>query len=478
MKIDFRKYWSYLKLELKKTDFDIFDLIILLIPVLTFGYTLYVYFPGALTFDSYAQLTQIDTLKFSNGHPLFHTLIELVLLKIWNNPGIIGIFQISFFSIIWTLICKYNRRKIKSRWLIVLQILLTLFICINPINSIHSITLWKDILYSYMILLLSFCFQVCIDRRFLLKTSEIFWISLIIAIIPNLRHNGLIILVASVPILALILFIKDKRSKNWIKIIFFTIFSFILLQIPNRFLIEKDTSSSPFSIIYLQELRLTEKYLQENLFTEEEISLISSFIEIEDLSQYYNPYFLDPIGNVTINEKGYLEKNDEWEKILIKKIISNPEVFLEYFGQSTVIIWDMTLPSDTIGTILTIGYDATNNVNDISQIHSGEEILFRYNAYIDKLFASKYISIVFYSSAFYLYLSLILFVVIIVFSHKKENLLYSLILLPNITNLLGLAIFIPVQDTRYVYSSFLVGYLILLVFFREIFIALEKKKNI
>lgn len=478
MKTDFRKQWDLLKVEFRKVNFEIFDLIILLIPVFAFGYTLYVYFPGALTFDSYAQLTQIDTLKFTNGHPLFHTLTELVLLKIWNNPAVIGIFQISFFSIIWTLICKYNRKKIKSPWLKVLQLLLTLFICINPINSIHSITLWKDILYSYMILLLSFCFQVCVDKKFLLKNSEIFGIALVIAIIPNLRHNGLIILVASVVILALILFIKDRKSKNWIKIIFFTILSFNLLQIPNRILLEKNTTSSSFSMIYLQELRVTAKYLQENLFTEEEIFLISSFIEIEDLHQYYNPYFLDPIGNVTIDEEGYIEKNDEWERVLINKIIKNPEVFLEYFAQSTVIIWDMTLPSDTVGTILTIGYDASNNINDIYQIHSEQNILYEYNAYIDKLFASKHINIIFYSSAFYLYLSLILSVAIIVYSRKRGAGLYSLVLLPNLANLLGLAIFIPVQDTRYVYSSFLACYLIILIFFKEIFITLEKRKAI
>ena len=76
------------------------DLIIFLIPFITFLYYLKVYDPGVLSFDSYYQLHQIATNHFNNWHPFFHTFIEMLCLKIYESPISICVLQILTFSFV------------------------------------------------------------------------------------------------------------------------------------------------------------------------------------------------------------------------------------------------------------------------------------------------------------------------------------------------------------------------------------------
>jgi len=452
-----------IKQTFEKSRIDFIDIVIFLIPVVLFGFTWFVYFPGVLTFDSYNQLNQIATGEFVQGHPLIHTLIELLLLKIWNNPGVIGLFQILVFSTIWTVICKYNRAKVLKKGFVIIQILFTIFICLNPLNSIHAITLWKDILYSYMILLLSFMFLVILDRKFVLQRKEIIGLIFLLVLIPNLRYNGLIVFIFSTLILILLLFLKDRRSKNWLIMIVFTGITFFLFQIPTKILVQP--TGPLFGVFSLKTVHLTGDYLYKGLFSSEEENFIASFINTDSLRQKYNPYFLDPIGSVEINEELYAKNRREFNMLLIRKSVKNPIQFLDYLGKSTVVIWKIKIPEDSIGTTLTTGYDAVNNIDNIQQIHSSSRVFSIYNKYIEKTLSNDILKIIFYSPAFYFYLSIILILIVVV--RKGGDFSYMLILLPNSLNLLGLMISIPVQDVRYVYSSILTGYLAILLLFRE-----------
>ena len=137
------------------TKFNLKDLIIFLIPLIIFLFYLYIYNPGILTYDSFNQLHQIATGNFNNWQPFFHTFIEMVCIKIYASPVTIGVVQILSFSIIWTLICKYNRNDdLETKKYFFMQVILTFTISLIPINALYSITLWKDVLFSYLVLLL------------------------------------------------------------------------------------------------------------------------------------------------------------------------------------------------------------------------------------------------------------------------------------------------------------------------------------
>ena len=105
-----------MNLNINRTDFtkkikqlDYKDLIIFLIPFIIFTIYLYVFNPGSMSYDSFNQLHQIATGKFTNNHPFFHTFIEMICIRIYASPASYCVFQIGVFSAMWMVICKYFR---------------------------------------------------------------------------------------------------------------------------------------------------------------------------------------------------------------------------------------------------------------------------------------------------------------------------------------------------------------------------------
>ena len=197
------------------------DLIIFLIPVIIFSFYLYVYNPGILTFDSFNQVHQIASGHYTNWHPFFHTFIEMLLYKIYSSPATVAIFQILVFSIIWMVICKYFRNNdeninladIKRDREFIIQSIITLIICLIPINAIYSITLWKDVLFSYGILFLCFLIKVMIDKKCKVSIRFIVLMGFVMACVAQLRLNGIYVIVPLLIILAYYLYKHDKTEK-------------------------------------------------------------------------------------------------------------------------------------------------------------------------------------------------------------------------------------------------------------------------
>lgn len=117
------------------------------------------------------------------------------------------ILQIFTFSVIWMVICKYNRRD--SDKMFILQVVITLIISLIPINAVFSITLWKDILFSYFLMFLCFLMEVMIDRDCNLSYLFIVVFSLTMAFVCQLRPNGLIIVILLLILIAVYLFKKS-----------------------------------------------------------------------------------------------------------------------------------------------------------------------------------------------------------------------------------------------------------------------------
>lgn len=48
--------------------------------------------------DTFAQWDQIYKGNYDNHHPIVHTAYMAILLKIWESPAVISLFQIFFFT--------------------------------------------------------------------------------------------------------------------------------------------------------------------------------------------------------------------------------------------------------------------------------------------------------------------------------------------------------------------------------------------
>ncbi len=191
------------------------DLLIFLVPILIFGLYLFIYNPGILTYDSFAQIHQIASGKFTNSFPFFHTFIEMLFLNITGTPLSMGVLQILVFSAIWTVICKYHRDDAsESSNKFTFQFIVTLIICLIPINAVYSVTLWPQILFSYALLFLSFLIKVLIDKDGEMSLRFAVILAVTIAVTSQLSTLGIYIAIVTLIVILAYLYLKNRNESR------------------------------------------------------------------------------------------------------------------------------------------------------------------------------------------------------------------------------------------------------------------------
>lgn len=189
------------------------DLMIFIVPIIIFSLYIFIYNPGILTYESFTQIHQIASGKFTNSFPFFHSFIEMVLLNIFGTPLSMAVLQMLVFSIIWTVICKYHRDDAsKSSNKFFAQFIVTLIICLIPINAVYSVTLWPQILFSYSLLFLSFLIKVLIDRDGEMSLRFAVILALTISITSQLSTIGIYIGIITLVVILGYLFMKNRNS--------------------------------------------------------------------------------------------------------------------------------------------------------------------------------------------------------------------------------------------------------------------------
>lgn len=452
------------KKSFKRKYFTKEDLIIFLIPIIMFGIYFIVFYPGVLSYDSYYQLNEIKTGVFTSAHPFLHTFYEMILLKIWYSPAIISIFQILLFSTIWMYICKYNRKNFfKKNFLF--QVVITIIICLNPLNSTMSLTMWKDVPYSYMVLLLCFNLQKMIDKKFKIKTSNVFWISCLLLVICNLRHNGLIIALGIGLILFILFIIFDKKSKNFIKLaVFMLLFALIFKGL--NYLYKVDDSglsiSSSTSMIQNKLIQGVGYIGKHGSVTDEQKNKLNEYIRYDVLVDNSHPNFMDLIwSSCDIQTEKINENKKEFLSIIFEIFSQNKKELIKYILSESAFIWKPIRLEDSYGFIIYSGITANGKVGEFHQPLSGTAIhtglknvvsLYSTNTLYQTLNTSNG-----------LYLWLIIGIILLI---KKYKYLF-VCALPILLNLAGLALTMPANDVRYYYSTILVSYLFIVIFIQR-----------
>ena len=437
----------------KNIMYDIIIFLAVFIPLLV---VLYIYWPGILTSDSYDQLNQIHLGDFYNWHPFFHTFIEMLCLKIWNTPGSIAFFQVLVLSFLWTIICRYTRKDNNFKFLL-FQVFITLLMSLNPMNSINAITLWKDTLFCYSILGVTFIIHILIDKGYKIKFSLCIWLAISLALMASIRYNGMYILYVLIIPLIIILFKKDKKSKNYLKLPILVIVFVGIINSLNIIYKVKDNQKSATDSKVMQ---LMAYYIKEDKLDDKDIAVIEKFVDPQALADAYNPYFSDPIYMV-INGTNIKDYISDIYVMLFKYSFKNPDLLLNYAFKSTSIVWRIDRPKDSIGGVLNTNIFSTNNPGILP---------LNYN----KNIYNNIVSIILYSPALYFYMTVI--IVLIIYRHTKELKKWLFLLLPNFLNMVIIALSVPIQDVRYVYSNFLIFYFLCILLGSNLFME-KREKN-
>lgn len=463
-----------MKSKIKKIEKT--DIIIFLIVLFIFTGAALAFYPGLMTSDNIDQLNQSVTGVYSDSHPILHTVIIGTVYKIFNNSVAVSIFQVVVFTIIWTYSCHVLRKDNKSNLNKLFQIVLTIIICLIPVNFLYSITLWKDILYTYAILGVVLYTYIGIKNGFNYNWIQMIITSLFLVLVMRLRHNGLPIGLVMFVILLFGNIIKNKKFKKMIAFTGIFAIVFVILSIPKWTLNSKNEVSA-IGTFTCTEVHSMGALLNEDLpLTEEEYQFLDKLLPIEIWKANYSPYSGSGIFYNPEYDTNYLrdpENVAKFNTIFKKYAKMYPKTMAKHFIEANSMFWSIKEKA-YLNTLTTSNNGMQEHVlwKDEYTTNSKSEFLSSiYNKIIVKTLNNEMMYDLLYRPATLMYLS-ILFIVIIIFKTKKLS--YIFLIFPMGMNFGTYILFISSQDLRYAYPNFITCYFISLVFFAVI---LDRKKT-
>lgn len=446
--------------KIEKFDIIIFGIIILILGTILLGFT-----PALMTSDNVDQIYQARTETYSSGHPIFHTFLIGNMTKLFNSATAPVIFQIIIFAIIWSLGCKVCRENNNSNLNKVFQIIFTVLICIMPINFLYSITLWKDILYSYSILGALICIYIGIKHNYNFTIIQIILIALSSICIMKFRHNGVPIGFFIFVVLMLLNFIKIKKIKITSIFLGSFLFIYILTSIPGWIYLKKDGGiqsaggALTCTKVYCMGALLNQDIELEN----EEKEFLNQILNIDE---WKNGYYEYSGGNILFNPNlhfSVLDKEENMERfnnIFNKYAKQKKKILIKHFVLINSIWWSPYEFAQMNSVV--VDNTLTGNV-DKGEFETTPVLDFVKNgitSLVNKTLSHRLIYIALYRPAVPMIVALIGVSFIII---KRKKIGYLLIVLPMLLNI-GTYIFImSSQDARYFYPNNITGYFVILI---------------
>ena len=117
------------------------------------------YYPGMIYWDSSVSINAALWKITSNHHPVLYTLLIRLFLKLGNAIAsyefgcfLYTLFQMLFLSGVFAYLLRRLQEYGCKRWFVVLMLL---YFALTPLMPMHAVSMWKDPIYSALLLLLS-----------------------------------------------------------------------------------------------------------------------------------------------------------------------------------------------------------------------------------------------------------------------------------------------------------------------------------
>lgn len=159
--------------------------------IIVWFFYLAAFWPGSMSPDSFDQWRQLHNGHLKDWHPAFHTMTLWLITRIYLSPALVAAVQIlTLASVIGWVLSVFLQYGVSRRILWCTSILCALW----PINGLMVITLWKDVAYSIVLLVLAvYIFQIVMEKgQWLASFKNLFFLCLILILVSLYRHNGII----------------------------------------------------------------------------------------------------------------------------------------------------------------------------------------------------------------------------------------------------------------------------------------------
>lgn len=297
------------------------------------------YFPAVMTPDSYYSLHYINNNILSDYHTFGHTwfvgifiLIGKFLFGKFNYAvAFYIIIQMLINAFVFTFIIKFLYEKNVKKIII---FIVGLIFCFSPLYAIYSITLWRDVLFGIIFVMLFISLYNYVDSGYKLSKNNIIIYLISVFVMLFFRNNGIYVFLLFVPIF--ILFSKYNRKVIAISNVLIIIVYFVIKgPVFDYFGVQTTTSSEAYSIPLQQISRVivSGANIEKN-----DYKYLDKVIDMEHISEEYNPTISDSIKRLVNNKE--LSKNKlKFFQVWFKLLLKYPRTYVEAYLCQTLGYW-------------------------------------------------------------------------------------------------------------------------------------------
>ena len=430
----------------KKSNIKIFMVSFFIILLCWLPYFLAL-FPGELSVDSMAELNIIvnDFTNMSNHHPMIHVLFIAIPFKIgmflFNDINLavacFSIIQMIVMSSIFSYLITYLYKMNVNTKIIIICLL---YFAIIPMHGYYSVTMWKDVIFSgLMVLLIIKLIRIC-DKNNELKFKDLISFIVLSLLVVLFRNNAIYMYFILIIIMMIVL-------KKYLKIL---ILSFLIVLVSyytitgpvfNALNIEKSASSEYIAIPLQQIGRMAYKDVN---FNKNETKMLNKLMGVKNLKKYYVPQCVDGIKFNKNYNKEYFDKNKlDFLKLWLQLVIKHPSVALEAYAVSTLGYWYPGVLNWTVYK------GVVENANGVVRNPKGPKLFEKYVNNIESR-NIPIINMTWSTSLSFWILSIFCYICI-----KKRGIKYLLAYVPVFGIWLTMMVASPVfAEFRYIYSSY------------------------
>lgn len=445
------------KQNFRKREFVLYSFIVIFMLIVS----LFVYRTSGCIFtdDSMNQFKQAITNNYNNWHPVGHTFIFFKIPTLFYDSVLSCVlFQFLFITVCLNYFCYFLRKNyLSKKWTVIILILFL----INPLNLLYANTLWKDIPYSYSLFILTlFLIEIYKSNgKWLNKKSNIFGLILILLQILFFRHNGIAIVI--IVSMFLIIFYSKKYKVLLATFlvpigIYFVVNGpvYDYLDIPDHEFKHAELFGVPLSqVSYI--------YNNNGILSDSMLEFMNNLSPLENWKKYYNKESFNDIKWSNGYNMLYLEENyKEFFKLYIESVKNNFLLSYQGYVYITNPVWNFNSNGYVEYGGETTSWDIINNISTFGRT------LFRdYYNNINKTVLKWLIP------NFALGLFIIIFALGLTILKKKLNFESYIPFIPVFINVAMIMCLITGWEQRFVYSSILCCYPLI------IFALLEKKND-
>lgn len=247
-------------------------------------------YPASMHNDAINQYHQAISGQYNDTHPLLHTLIFFKIPSIiWNSYTSCAIFQCLFIFVILIYFCYFSRKYFLNQ---TQTIVLLTYILINPTFLKMATTPLKDVPFSYCLMIgTMFLIEIIITSGEWLETTrnKILFCLMCLGVV-FFRHNG----IASFILMTIPLIVVYKTNRKLLVTLFivFTTSKIMIAPILNILRSEESWPASEIIGVPLNHPLNTISYIYNNngIVSEHNMEIMSNINRLENWRKYYDKY--------------------------------------------------------------------------------------------------------------------------------------------------------------------------------------------